>query len=77
LKPGTMIVTDIALRDSQKFAASVREAKRRRALQMIDGWHLSPHPLTMLDDFGSIHPLDIGAYKVSLSLVAPFSELGP
>ena len=77
LRPGTMIVTDVALRDSQKFAASVREAKRRRALQMVDGWHFSPHPLTMLDDFGSIHPLDVGAYKVSLSLVTLFSEPGP
>jgi 4-amino-4-deoxy-L-arabinose transferase-like glycosyltransferase len=76
LTPGTYLLADIAVRDSKPFAASLRRAKRLRMLQRIDGWPVSPHPLTMLDDYGSLSAMDRGAYNLNLYLIAPFDGSG-
>jgi 4-amino-4-deoxy-L-arabinose transferase-like glycosyltransferase len=76
IPPGNLIVTDVALRDAKQISASLREARRRRMLHRIDGWWVSPHPLTMFDDFGFHEPQDYANYKITLQLLAPFEGTG-
>jgi hypothetical protein len=75
--PGTMLITDIAIRDSNRIVYSINEGRRKRVLQRMDGSWVTPHPLTMIDDFGSFENQDVREYKVNQYLVAPFSGSNP
>jgi len=73
LAPETMLVADIAVRDSKRMVHSINEGRQKRILQRMDGWWVTPHPLTMLDDFGNFDPIDASEYKINQYLIAPFS----
>jgi hypothetical protein len=74
---GSILVTDIAVRDARDFSKSPYDGKRRRWLQRTDGFWVAPHPLTVLDDFGVFDLQLHGEYKVNLYLIAPFSGSNP
>ena len=75
--PESMLVADIAVRDSRRMTDSINEGRQKRILQRMDGWWVTPHPVTMLDDFGRFDYQDVREYKINQYRIASFRGSNP